>query len=137
MSPLQRRLLFVAAGVSFLLAIHATAWTLRLIQKGVRASGTVTAASGPVGRKGLYRDLIVVVNAGARTVEMRIRTDSIESFSEGDHVDVLYDPEKPEGARIGTFWQLWGEPFLLAVVGGVALVVAVARRRREARQIAQ
>jgi len=45
----------------------------------------------------------------------------------GDPVPVLYDPEFPEGARIGTFAQLWAPSLLIfgfVMLGGVLTYLA-------------
>ncbi|HEY9126842.1 MAG TPA: DUF3592 domain-containing protein, partial [Acidobacteriaceae bacterium] len=59
-------------------------------------------------------------------------------FEVGDTVHVLYDPAAPSGAKIDTFWQLWGIAVVFGGIGAtftpigiVSLVIARAQRRRE------
>ncbi len=40
-------------------------------------------------------------------------------FDTGDSVTVRYDPANPETARIHSFFQTWGTPFLSGVLGVV------------------
>jgi hypothetical protein len=51
----------------------------------------------------------------------------------GGHVRVLYQEDRPENARIDTFWQLWMPQFVLGIVGGgfsvIPLLVFLGRRR--------
>ena len=43
------------------------------------------------------------------------------AHSVGDSVDVLYDPARPEEARIGTFFSLWG---VSVITAGLVPVIA-------------
>jgi hypothetical protein len=45
------------------------------------------------------------------------------NYKIGETVKVLYLPEKPEIARIGSFGQLWGDGFI-ALAGGVVFILA-------------
>lgn len=40
----------------------------------------------------------------------------------GDSVPVLYDPDNPKKAMIGTFYQIWGIPCVLAIAGVLGVV---------------
>lgn len=50
-------------------------------------------------------------------------------------VTIYYDPEKPDDARIGNWFDLWFAPLLLSIMGGifsvVGIIVFVAVRRSE------
>ena len=52
------------------------------------------------------------------------------SFSKGQTVEVLYNPQQPNSARINSWFSLWGFPAIFigvgsvfAVIGGVLIVV--------------
>ena len=53
-----------------------------------------------------------------RTVETESETGT-SSFSRrpGEQVEVLYDPLRPEEARIKTFMMLWFAPLIFSVLG--------------------
>jgi hypothetical protein len=53
-------------------------------------------------------------------------------FQAGEGVTVLYDPQRPTTAVIGSFWSRWGLSVLLIGLGLVALIAAamVQRSRR-------
>jgi hypothetical protein len=59
------------------------------------------------------------------------------SYGRGEHVGVLFDPARPEIARIDSFFSLWGAPLIFTVLGGVFVlimgVVMLALRRGAAR----
>lgn len=46
-------------------------------------------------------------------------------FQVGDKVTVLYRTENPDGAVIDTFWQLWGLPAVLSLIGIIFLFVGL------------
>jgi len=46
-------------------------------------------------------------------------------FRVGDAVKVLYRSDDPESARIDSYWQVWGLPTLLAIIGGVQLPTGI------------
>jgi hypothetical protein len=46
-------------------------------------------------------------------------------FRVGDKVTVLYRRNDPDTARIDTFWQLWGLPALLGIIGFVLLLAGL------------
>jgi hypothetical protein len=60
-----------------------------------------------------------------RTIEGRLveKQDSLSSnppmFTEGQTIDVLYEPANPEGARIKKFWSLY---FISILLGGMGLI---------------
>ncbi len=49
--------------------------------------------------------------------------DGLAKYEEGDKVDVLYDPENPEDARIDSFLGLWFGATMFWVIGGGAIVI--------------
>ena len=59
------------------------------------------------------------------------------SYSRGERVEVLYQPEEPQNAKINSFFSLWGGPVILGGLGGVFFLVGaglVFAGAREARK---
>jgi len=46
------------------------------------------------------------------------------AYEIGHTVDVIYDPNKPQDAKINSFLQLWFVPLILGVIGLIVIVVA-------------
>jgi hypothetical protein len=46
-------------------------------------------------------------------------------FRVGDTVKVLYRGDDPQSARIESYWQVWGLPTLLAIIGGIQLPTGI------------
>ena len=44
-------------------------------------------------------------------------------YVSGGRVDVVYDPMRPEDARIDTFAEIWFAPLMLWLIGGSALLI--------------
>ncbi|TXS96022.1 DUF3592 domain-containing protein [Parahaliea maris] len=70
-----------------------------------------------------YRPVVVFTTAAGRSVEFTSSSGSNPpSFHRGETVTVLYQPDTPEQARIGSFFSLWGLPM---IVGGMGLVFSL------------
>ena len=46
-------------------------------------------------------------------------------FHVGDSVTVLYRGDDPQTARIDSYWQVWGLPSLLGIIGSIELPVGI------------
>jgi hypothetical protein len=46
-------------------------------------------------------------------------------FRVGDRVGVLYRADSPQSARIDSYWQVWGLPSLLGIIGSIELPVGL------------
>ena len=60
---------------------------------------------------------------------------SNQPFTDGQKMPVLYDPARPEDAKLDNFFELWAAPvflapFALLPLGISAYIFSVARRRR-------
>jgi hypothetical protein len=110
--------LLSAVGTLFLvLGIRNFLRTRRFVSRAASATGTVTdvktrastSHSSDGFEVGRYRYPVVrFPTQDGRTVELESKTGT-SSFSQGpgERVEVLYDPLKPEEARIKTFMMLW------------------------------
>lgn len=133
MIGIEYLLLFVpfllsAFGILFLiLGIRNFLRTRRFVSQALLATGAVTdvktRTSTPHSSDGFdvrrYRYPVVRFQTrDGRTVEFESKTGT-SSFSQGpgERVEVLYDPLKPEEARIKTFMMLWFVPLIFVVLG--------------------
>jgi hypothetical protein len=120
--------LLSAVGAVFLvLGIRNFVRTRRFVSRASPATGTVTdvktrtstSHSSEGTRLRRYRYPVVRFQArDGRTVEFESETGT-SSFSQGpgEQVTVLYDPLKPQDARIKTFMMLWFAPLIFSVLG--------------------
>lgn len=126
-------LAFLAVGIAFLGgAGYYRKQTDALLKNAVEATGEVILMREedrhiqPQHRgeaEETYRPVILFITREGR----RVRYESIVSsypprYSAGDKVRILYDPDRPEEARIDDFTDLWLRPIFLA---GVGLILAV------------
>ena len=72
----------------------------------------------------------VGVDGQSHTVTGDVSSDPPE-FRLGQHVEVRYDKIRPEGARIASFWQLWGFSTIFGVLGVAAGLTGLLLRRYE------
>ena len=120
-------LFFVVGAVLLFLGIRNFVRTRRFVSRASSATGTVTdvktstntSHSSGGARVRRYRYPVVRFQTqDGRTVEFESETGT-SSFSQGpgEQVEVIYDPLKPEEARIKTFMMLWFVPLIFCVVG--------------------
>jgi Protein of unknown function (DUF3592) len=121
-------LALAAVGAVFLvLGVRNFLRTRRFVNQSSSATGTVTdvktrtsrSHTGDGPRLRTYRYPVVRFQTqDGRTVEFESETGT-SGFSQkpGEQVEVLYDPMRPEGARIKTFMMLWFAPLIFTVVG--------------------
>ena len=121
-------LALAAVGAWFLvIGIRNFLRTRRFVNQASSATGTVTevktrtsrshTSDGPRIRSYRY-PVVRFQTQDGRTVEFESETGT-NTFSQGpgEQVEVLYDPLKPEQARIKTFMMLWFAPLIFSVVG--------------------
>ena len=131
----------VGSLVLLTIAIGSTMQRAVLIFSGSRADGTVVAAR-QVGRmKGgaaAYAPVLQFNATDGRTYVVTSDVSGPESaYRIGQHLQVLYQTDHPDGARVDAFAPLWTLPLVTGVVGAAfsivpAFVVASWRRRRRA-----
>lgn len=46
-------------------------------------------------------------------------------FHVGDSVGILYRADDPQTARIDSYWQIWGPPSLLGIIGSIQLPIGI------------
>ena len=117
----------VAGAVFLVVGVRNFVRTRRFVNQASSTTGTVTdvktrtsrshTSSGP--RVSTYRYPVVRFQTqDGRSVEFESETGT-SSFSQGpgEQVTVLYDPLKPQDARIKTFMMLWFAPLIFSVLG--------------------
>ena len=99
--------------------------TRRFVAASVSATGTVTDSVGrwhrnPGDEPGVSRlshPLVRFVTGDGRTVEFESQVGSNLAPKVGQQVTVLYDPLRPEEAKIKSFMMLWALPSIFAALG--------------------
>ena len=125
--PLVPLALAAVGAVFLILGIRNFLRTRRFVSQAASATGTVTdvktrtstSHTGDGPRLRTYRYPVVRFQTrDGRTVEVESKTGT-SGFSQkpGEQVEVLYDPLKPEEARIKTFMMLWFAPLIFSVLG--------------------
>ena len=111
----------------------------KLTTQGSRVSGTVVQMIGSEDDDGSYSYAPVVeyqVNGSTYRYESHSYT-SPPAYQEGQRVQLLYDRDHPDKARIGNFLELWLLPVMLipfALIGAAAnyFVMPLLGRRKKA-----
>jgi len=63
----------------------------------------------------------------SHTVSPKTSLSSYARYSVGDHVDVVYRPERPEYASLGAVDSVYGVPIVVCLIGGSLFMSAVFR----------
>jgi len=110
--------------------------TLRFLDRSVSVRGTITALV-PVIRSSSDQDaggsrITFAPEFSFKAADGRVFSvtstfsSNPASFDVGDTVSVLYQPDRPEHARIDSFGQLWGISLIVGGIGSAFLAVALA-----------
>ena len=106
------------------------------LRNGLRAEGTVVRMATVHGRDGgadMYAPVFIFESTAGRqyTVTSATASDPPE-FTVGDRVEVVYQKDRPAGARISSFWQLWFLPmvcvFFAVGLSGAGLLLQIFER---------
>jgi hypothetical protein len=123
---------FVAVGLG--LVVGGAVWavlTIRFVEKAERVTGTVVDISRERDSEGsVFFHPVVRFTVDQRTITFRSSSGSGNPPVIGDSVDVLYDPDDPQDAKLAGFVDLWLGPLVLGGIGVVALTVALVALRR-------
>jgi hypothetical protein len=104
------RLVVLALGVGLLLASAAAfVHTKRFMAGAEHATGTVIDLSEDFSSDDgtVYYPVVRFTTAEGRTVEFRSSTGSSSPPDVGDRVEVLYDSDDPQDAKLSGFFDLW------------------------------
>jgi hypothetical protein len=113
--------LFLAIGfVLLVLGAVTLVRTLQFVSGAEHATGTVVELSRSSDSEGTvtFHPVVRFTTAEGRTVEFVSSTGSSPpDHSAGDRVEVLYDPDDPQDARLTGFFDLWLLPLVFGVMG--------------------
>jgi hypothetical protein len=101
---------------------HARAFVTR----AVRAEGTVVELVDRGGSSGTtYAPVFLFTDAADAKHKVYSSLSSYPpAYEVGEKVTILYDPDKPQKAKIEGFFSLWLVPFILAAIGGLDCLFA-------------
>ena len=114
--------LFAGIGVLLLAVAAVTAFfTFRFVAGSERADGTVVDLRESYDSEDDTTSYYPVVRFETADGSRRIRFESDVSTSGdvGDTVEVLYDPDDPQDAKLGGFFNLWGLSLIFGALGAV------------------
>ncbi|XHX80627.1 MAG: DUF3592 domain-containing protein [Stenomitos frigidus ULC029] len=119
--------------------------TNAFLREAIKAQGTVielipSYSDGST----TYRPAVRFINQQGKEIEFASSSSSNPpSYAEGQTVEVLYLPDKPQQAEINGFFSLWGAPVILGSLGsifftiGASLLVVPMFKEREAKHLKQ
>lgn len=119
---------FLAVGVVLLVVAAVTlVLTLRFVAGAERTTGTVISLSRETDSEGqvVFHPRVRFTTAQGRALEFRSSSGSSSPPRLGDRVEVLYDPDDPQDARLSGFFGLWGLPIVSGFIGVVMTSVAL------------
>jgi hypothetical protein len=105
--------------------------SLRSLRAGGRARGRVVANEEEWGRMGsgpgrmFHFPVVSFTTLNGEKLTFRSTTGEGRPKAVGSEVTVLYDPENPSGATLGTFTALWFFPVALSLVGMPFLILGL------------
>lgn len=128
---------FLAVGIALLGgACHYWRQTTALIENAIATTGEVILMreedrhiqpqhQGEL--EASYRPVVRFITSSGKQVHYESIVSSYpQRYSEGDRVRILYDPARPEWARIDDFADLWLRPVFLAGVGSILTLLGTA-----------
>lgn len=132
---------FILIGLAMLLGAYATySGTRSFVDRAVETEGTIVdLILSRSSDSRAYYPVVVFQDASGREIEFQSHASSNPaSYSPGASVPVLYEPSLPEGARINSFFSLWGAATIIGALGlvftvvGSGMLVSGARKRQSA-----
>jgi hypothetical protein len=102
--------------------------TNSFLKEAVTAEGTVVElVRSRSSDSTTYAPVIHFIDGTGETVEFTSSTSSNPpSYSEGEKVEVLYLPSRPQEAKINSFFSLWGAVVIVGGLGGVFFLIGAA-----------
>ena len=120
---------FLLSGVGLLIGgLVSGARTRAFLEKAIETRGEIVAfEEGPpaeAGAPATYRPVISYVPASGQRVRFKPMVYSNpQSFEVGERVVVLYEPDRPDEARIRSFSSLWLSSLMLLGLGTIFSVL--------------
>lgn len=137
---------FTLAGVIVLLvANHIYTGTRAFLDSTVNAEGLVTDMIKQEYYDGIqYRPVVSFRTPSGEKIVFHARTSSFPAaYRVGEEVDVLYNPDEPDKARIKSFSSIWATTWIIGFMGsvftlsGLALLIGSYLARRHEREKAR
>ncbi|SFW60341.1 DUF3592 domain-containing protein [Cellulophaga fucicola] len=103
--------------------------TSDFIEKSVETQGTVielleSRSKSSSDNSIMYKPLVAFTDAKGTEVEFASSTSSNPpSYSVNEKVDVIYNPESPNKAKIKGFFSLWGGAMILGILGLIVFLI--------------
>jgi hypothetical protein len=120
------RYLFMAIGIGLLVVAGFLYYnTTTFLAEAAKAEGTVMdLVLSRSDDSTTYRPLIHFQDQQGETIEFMSSVGSNPpSYSEGDKVEVLYIPSKPQNARVNGWFSLWGAATIVGSLGVVFFLI--------------
>lgn len=127
------RLFFAVGVVALLVSAGVLVWTIQFVARAERATGTVTEVVRETDSEGddVFYPVVRFTTPEGAEIEFKSSSGSAPaSHSEGDQVDVLYDPDDPDDARLSGFFDLWLFPIVGLALGAGFIAVSLFVRRQ-------
>jgi hypothetical protein len=125
---------FFAIGVvALVVGVVTLVRTVQFVQRAEHATGTVIDLSRETDSEGsvTFYPVVRFTTGVGKTIEFKSSSGSSPpSHSEGDTVDVLYDPDDPNDARLSGLFDLWLLPAVALALGVAFLGVTAFVSRR-------
>ena len=125
---------FLAVGiVALVIGMVTLVRTVQFVQRAEHAPGTVIDLSRETDSEGevTFYPVVRFTTAEGKEIEFKSSSGSSPpSQSEGDRVDVLYDPDDPNDARLSGIFDLWLFPIVSFALGAAFLAVTFFVRRQ-------
>ena len=131
-------LLIILSFSLFALAVLFITENISFKSKALETTGTITNVSRITGGKpsvgrAWLRTIDFETRSGSITIERTVNTGAeiFGSYKKGQTVQILYNPQDPQGAKIGDFLNLWFGVVFYLVSGLVILLLLTLRSIKE------
>lgn len=118
--------LFSAIGVALLAgAFYLYQSKQEFLEKADRVQGTVVELIAKRSDKSTtYAPVVVFKTKKGQEIKYFSSVSSNPpSYSEGENVEMLYDPQNPHDASINGFFSLWLGPLILSILGAIFFII--------------
>jgi hypothetical protein len=117
---------FLPIGLAlFIFGVVMLVRTVQFVSRAERTTGTVVAVREDTNSDGdtFYYPDVEFTTAAGETIRFSSNSGSSTSRSEGDQVDVLYDPNNPHDARLAGLFDVWLIAVIPLILGAVFIPV--------------
>lgn len=100
--------------------------TQSFLATAIKTEGTVIDLDSRLGSKGSVTYAPVIEFKDSQNIMHQVTSDMSSNppdFARGQKVEVRYQPQNPQNAKIDDFWELYIAPLLLGIVGTVLTLI--------------